>query len=161
MVVYIMGSMRNPRVPETAIALRAAGYEAFEEWFAPGSQADEEWQKYEKQRGRTYKEALSGYHAKHVFEFDLFHLDRADMGVLVLPAGKSAHIELGYLSKTKPTFVLFDEEPERYDIMYQFATAICFSLGELVQELDAVRRGTERVKEQVRASRLAPWNGDR
>jgi nucleoside 2-deoxyribosyltransferase len=49
-----------------------------------------------------------------------------------MPAGKSAHLELGYMiGRGKPCFVLFDEEPERWDVMYQFATAVCFSYEEL------------------------------
>ena len=161
-IVYVIGSMRNPRIPEVGIALRAAGYDAFEEWYAPGPQADEEWQKYEQSRGRAYKDALKGYHAKHVFEFDLFHLDRAHMGVLVMPAGRSAHMELGYLTgKGKPTFVLFDEEPARYDIMYQFAAAVCFSIDELMSEIDVFRRKDARIAEQVRESQWAPWSSDR
>ena len=154
MIIYLIGSMRNPRIPEIGNLLRAEGHETFEEWYAPGSQADEEWQKYEKQRGRSYKEALAGYHAKHVFAFDLYHLDRCDMGVLVLPAGKSAHMELGYLrGSKKPTIALFDGEPERYDIMYQFATAICFSIDELLMELQ--------VMQQRRGMVTAPWGSDR
>ncbi len=160
-IVYVIGSLRNPRITEVGSALRTQGYEVFEDWHAGGPQADDEWQRYERERGRTYKDALTGYHAKHVFEFDLYHLNRAHVGVLVLPAGKSAHIELGYLvGQKKPTFVLFDGEPERYDVMYQFATAICFSTEELWKELAPLRAGAAEQQRQ-RTINARPWNSDR
>jgi nucleoside 2-deoxyribosyltransferase len=69
-----------------------------------------------------------------VFEFDKFHLDRCDAAVLLMPAGKSAHLELGYMrGKGKPGFILFDEEPERYDVMVKFATDIFFKKEDLFE----------------------------
>ena len=95
--IYVIGSLRNPRITEVGNTLRAAGYDAFDEWHAGGPEADDEWRRYENDRGRHYKEALRGYHARNIFEFDLRHLNRADVGVLVMPAGRSGHLELGYL----------------------------------------------------------------
>jgi len=135
-VVYLVGSLRNPAIPEIGNQLREAGYEVFDDWFAGGEIADNAWRDYEKARGHTYTEALKGYAAKHVFDFDKHHLDRADIAVLVLPAGKSAHLELGYMAgKGKKTYVLFDGTPERYDVMYQFATGVATSVEELIVEM--------------------------
>jgi nucleoside 2-deoxyribosyltransferase len=97
---------------------------------------------YERMRGRTYVEALDGWHAKHVFDFDKRHLDRATAGVLVSPAGKSAHLELGYLlGKGKPGFIFFTEEPERWDIMTQFATGLHTNVDALIADLQEYARG--------------------
>jgi nucleoside 2-deoxyribosyltransferase len=135
-VVYLIGSLRNPEVPLIGDALRSAGFEVFDDWFAAGPIADDSWQEYEKGRGIHYKDALSGYAARHVFEFDLRHLNRASIAVLVLPAGKSGHLEFGYcIGQGKPGYVLFQEEPERWDVMYQFANDVFFSKEEMVNEL--------------------------
>lgn len=132
-MIYLIGSLRNPVIPEIGEILRAQGFEVFDDWFAGGKIADDEWQAYETSRGRTYSEALGGYAADHVFQFDLHHLDRAGAGVLVLPAGKSGHLELGYLAgQGKRTFVLFDKVPERWDVMYKFATGVAFNMNELI-----------------------------
>lgn len=134
--IYVIGSMRNPQVPLVAKALRAIGWDAFDDWYSPGEQCDDKWQEYEKQRGRTFREALAGYHAQTAFKLDEYHIDRCDAGILVLPAGKSAHIELGvFRGAKKPRYILMDGEPERYDIMYNYATKIFMSLDEMVQEL--------------------------
>lgn len=136
MRVYIIGSLRNPKIPELGNALRAEGMYAFDDWFGAGHEADDQWLLYEKTRGRSYGEALYGEAAAHIFNFDKDHLDRSDAGVLVMPAGKSGHLELGYLAgKGKETYVLFDGEPERWDCMYQFANKVFFNQDELVSYL--------------------------
>ena len=132
MNIYLIGSLRNPKIPYLANELRLLGYEVFDDWFAPGPEADDKWQEYERSRGHSYKEALQGYAAKHIFEFDLSHLSHADIGLLALPAGKSCHIELGWLiGRGVPSYVLFDKEPERWDLMYQFANDVFFTKEEL------------------------------
>jgi len=136
-VIYLIGSLKNrKKIIDLANRLRKLGFEVFDDWIAPGPDADDYWRDYEKRRGSSYKQALKNYAATHIFEFDKYHIDRSDIGVLYMPAGKSAHLELGYIiGRGKPCFVLFDEEPERWDVMYQFATAVCFSYDELVKEL--------------------------
>lgn len=134
--IYLIGSLRNPCIPFIAKQLREAGHEVFDDWFSGGREADDEWQRYEKVRGRSYTAALAGEHARNVFEFDLEHLHWCNTGVLVMPAGKSGHLELGYLiGQGKRGYVLFQEEPDRYDVMHRFATGVAFSVEELVRQL--------------------------
>lgn len=110
-MIYLIGSLRNPQVPIIAQQLRAEGYEVFDDWYAAGPEADDKWRDYERDRGHSYIEALRGHAANHVFSFDKTHLDRADAGVLVLPAGKSGHLELGRLVGTgKPGYILLEPE---------------------------------------------------
>jgi nucleoside 2-deoxyribosyltransferase len=134
--IYLIGSLRNPKIPELANALEAIGFDVFDDWFSPGPEADDFWLKYEKSRGRTYEQALKGHAARHIFEFDRTHLDAADLVVMYMPTGKSGHLELGYsLGKGKRGYILFDQEPERWDVMYQFATGIFFNQDDLLAEL--------------------------
>lgn len=127
--------MKNTLVPEVANLIETKlGIEAFCDWYSPGEQADDKWRDYEKLRGRSFKEAFEGHHAKHVFEFDKHHLDRCDATLLVMPAGKSAHLELGYMvGKGKPGWILFDKEPERFDIMLRFANDIFMSTDDMLE----------------------------
>ena len=134
--VYIIGSLRNPEVPKFANELEAQGIEAFADWFSPGPQADDFWRDYSKARGLTYKQALESRGAKSIFNFDKENIDRCDASIMLMPAGKSGHLELGYtIGRGKPGFILFDGEPERYDVMYQFATGVFFNKQELFEEL--------------------------
>ena len=135
-VIYLIGSLRNPEIPHIGNRLREIGFEVFDDWFGAGKIADDSFQAYETLKGHSYKQALRGYGARHIFNFDRYHLDRAEIGILVLPAGKSGHLELGRMSgQGKPTYVLFDKEPERWDQMYQFADDLFFSVEEMIDGL--------------------------
>lgn len=140
--VYVIGSLRNPRVPEVAKALREAGFEVFDDWYAAGERADDAWQEYEKARGRTYEQALQGHAAKHVFNFDKTHLDASDAAILVGPAGKSGHLELGYMiGKGKLGYILIDPvtADSRWDVMYQFADRATQELDQIIEDLKTPR----------------------
>jgi len=134
--IYLIGSLRNTKIPAIGKQLRTCGYDVFDDWYGAGHEADDMWQSYEEIRGRGYAEALDGHAAGNIFEFDKHHIDRCDVGLLVLPAGKSGHLELGYMvGSGKECFVLFPEEPERWDVMYRFAKGVFFDLDELTKEL--------------------------
>lgn len=155
-MIYLIGSLRNPKVPEVANALRKEGYEVFDDWYAAGPEADDKWRDYEKGRGHSYKEALDGYAARHVFEYDHFHLNRALAGALILPAGKSGHLELGYLiGQGKPGFILVDD-PERWDVMYKFAT-VCHTWEELLENLSRVKLAEPVTYAKDQGVPGAPW----
>lgn len=145
--VYIIGSLRNPQIPKVAKVLRDEGYDAYDEWHSAGEFADQAWMDYEVARGRSYVEALKGRAAQNVFHFDVSHLDLSDYAVLVAPAGRSGHLELGYFHGCgKPAFVLLDGEPDRYDVMPNFVTAVCPDIESLIVELAKLKK-----KEKVSA----------
>ena len=134
--IYLIGSLANPNIPHFANELRAEGYEVFDEWWSPGPLADAYLLDYAKKRGLNYRDTLNTYAAKHIFEFDKHHIDRCDIVVMLMKAGKSGHLELGYAIGTgKPGFILFDKEPERVDVMYQFATDLFFTKEDLFERL--------------------------
>lgn len=149
--IYLIGSLRNAQVPEIAAKLRKAGHEVFDDWYAAGPEADDYWQKYEMAKGHNYKEGLQGYAANHVYHYDRSHLDRNDIAVLLLPAGKSGHLELGYMiGQGKQGYILFNGEmPERWDVMYLFASGVFFNVDDLIAQLDHDKKTTTTTKPNV------------
>jgi len=146
-VIYLIGSLKNEKIPHIANQLRELGFEVFDDWFSPGPEADDFWRNYEKVKGSTHQQALNGYAGQHIYEFDKHHIDRADIGVMCMPAGKSGHLELGYvIGRGKPGFILFEEEPEKWDVMHIFSKEnggdICYSFEEL-------RKGLLKLREQL------------
>lgn len=136
MKLYLIGSLRNPEVPALAEKLRTLKLDVFDDWYAAGPEADDYWRDYEKQRGHTFQTALAGRAAQHVYEYDRLHLDTSDLAVLLLPAGKSGHLEAGYMiGQGKPVYILLDGDPDRFDVMYNFATAVCTSQEQLLERL--------------------------
>jgi nucleoside 2-deoxyribosyltransferase len=157
MKVYVIGSLRNPQIPLIGNALREAGFDAFEDWFSAGPEADDKWKEYEVLRGRSYREALKGASAVNIFEFDRRHLNESSAAVMVLPAGRSAHLELGYIvGQGKPGFILLDGEPgeeDRWDVMTQFSTVV-YSVEELVKRLKEQLGG---MYHETTTARLRRW----
>lgn len=132
-MIYVIGSLSNPRVEEVADALRAAGIDAFDQWRA--AQGDY-WADYAKRKGLSFREAIKLDFVETAFQFDLKYLKLAEAAVMVMPAGRSGGIELGWmLGQGKRGYILYDGEPERPDLMAKLATAVCFSIEELIQEL--------------------------
>lgn len=136
--IYVIGSLRNDNIPKVAAELRKAGLDVFDDWYSAGPEADDYWKKYEEGRGHDYYQALQGHAATHVFGFDQSHLDRCDCAVLILPAGRSGHLEAGWVAgKGKPVFILHDN-PDRWDVMYRFATAVVPDVATLLTKIKEV-----------------------
>lgn len=140
-MIYLIGSLRNKKIPKIGTKLRKAGFDVFDDWWGAGERADDAWKEYESIRGRSYREALKGDAAETIFNFDLDHLKRASAGVLVYPAGKSGHIEFGWVCRNVPGYILLPGEPkkDRWDLMLKFATYsggdIVYSVEELVEKI--------------------------
>jgi nucleoside 2-deoxyribosyltransferase len=132
--VYLAGSLRNPHITSLTEQLSTAlSMRVFSDWYAAGPEADDYWKSYYTALGYSYTEALKQPASKHVFEFDKKHIDMSAVMVLVLPAGKSGHLELGYhLGKGKPGYILLDGADDRFDVMYQFATGVANDVDELI-----------------------------
>lgn len=148
--LYLIGSLRNERIPMLANTLRAQHpeIEVFDDWFAAGPEADDHWKTYEQQRNRSYQEALQGHAAKNVFAFDRRHLDTSTHVLLVLPAGKSGHMEVMYAAygaALKPkTAILLDPDDVRWDVMYQFVPTILDNdtfIGDWLNDSELATRG--------------------
>ena len=137
--IYLIGALKNWDIVTLANELEEEGFDVFADWITPGPEADTYLMQYAKLRGWNYKQALNSHAAQHVFEFDKSHIDRCNIVVMVMPAGKSGHLELGYARGCgKPGYILFDKEPERFDLMYNFATDVFFNKESLIEELRRV-----------------------
>lgn len=133
--LYIIGSLRNERIPKLAKKIRADNphMEVFDDWYSAGPHADDCWKDHQKQKGLSYQEALEGHAARNVFAFDKKHLDRSSHALLVLPAGKSGHMEIMYAcyGVGAKTAILLDPEDVRWDVMYQFIPTILNNDGDI------------------------------
>jgi hypothetical protein len=139
--LYLIGSLRNERIPRLANKIRKEhpDFEVFDDWYSAGPEADDYWKEHQKSKGLTYTEALKGHAARNVFEFDRRHLDRSTHALLVLPAGKSGHMEIMYAMYGVgcQTAILLDPEDVRWDVMYQFIPSILHSDKEIAGWLNS------------------------
>ena len=132
--IYLIGSLRNAEVAKLGNLLRNEGFDIFDDWHAAGPEADDFWQKYEIAKGNNFRQALAGAAAQNVFAFDKRNLDASDAVIMVMPAGKSGHLELGYMAgKGKKTCIFMNGEPERFDVMYNFADYVALNEAEVIE----------------------------
>lgn len=101
MKIYVASSWRNEQQQMVVQELRKAGHEVYDfkhptkgnagfHW----SEIDPNWQKWNTQQ---YREALKHDYAQFGFNRDFDAMKAADACVLVLPCGRSAHLEAGWM----------------------------------------------------------------
>lgn len=147
MKIYLASSWRNDLQPDVVACLRAEGHEVYDfrnptvgylnpNELAHGfhwSEIDPDWQTW---RPARYREALQHPLSQQGFLSDWQAMEWADTGVLLLPSGRSAHLEAGYfVGASKPLYILMlnRQEPE---LMYRMAASISLNVDELLAALD-------------------------
>jgi hypothetical protein len=142
--IYVASSWRNRSQPHVVEAFRRAGHDVYDfreptrgeagfSWHALGAGDPGEWTFPE------FRDALAHPLAVEGFSRDAAAMEWADVCVLVLPCGRSAHLELGWFAgRGRPTAVLADPRAgggHRFDgaeLMYGFADVLADSVDELV-----------------------------
>jgi len=82
--------------------------------------------------GATARQMMQTKEARRAFAADRDGLNWADTCILILPAGRSSHLEAGYaVGQGKDLFILDVPVPGEWDVMYGFARAICEDIGDL------------------------------
>jgi hypothetical protein len=136
--VYVASSWRNERQQDVVQVLRQAGHEVYDfKNPRPGDngfhweQIDPEWKQWSIEE---YRKALSHPVAESGFASDWSAMEWADTCVLVMPCGRSAHIEAGYFvgAGKQLVILLSDGEPE---LMYKMAAHVVASIKEALDVL--------------------------
>jgi len=145
MKIYVASSWRNEHLDIVVGALRNRQHEVYDfRSPKPGnngfrwSDIDPAWTNQTRISASALASGLSHPIAKAGFALDYESLRWAEVCVLVLPCGKSAHLEAGWMmGQQKPTFVYAPDglEPE---LMYLLGgNCICSSLDHLCARLDS------------------------
>lgn len=145
--IYVASSWRNHLQPTVVERLRRERFEVYD--FrnpAPGdngfhwSEIDSGWREWTPQQ---FREAVRHPIAVGGFDKDMSALDAAHATVLVLPCGRSAHLELGQACGSgQYTYILMVEASEP-ELMYRMVDGIATTVDELV---DMLRRDLEGVQ---------------
>lgn len=144
--IYVASSWRNPYQPEVVSTLRSVGHYVYDfrnpssgghgfHW----SDIDPEWQTWTADKYRT---ALDHPIAVAGFKSDWDAMRWADTCVLVLPSGRSAHIEAGCMVGWGKNVYVLVYDAVVPELMYKMADDICLSLMELVGRLERLAKLT-------------------
>ena len=141
MKIYVASSWRNDHQPGVVNLLRANGYEVYDfKKPIPGddgfhwSEIDGSWKSWTVSK---YRDALDHPIAEAGYAKDMHAMLWADSCVVVMPCGRSAHLEAGWFcGQGKPCIFLFPDgvmvEPE---LMVKMGNGIVRGNAELITEL--------------------------
>lgn len=137
--IYVASSWRNKYQPEVVSKLVDFGHEIYDFRNPPGKAGfqwkdiEESWQTWTMERYRelltTTADAAFGYTA------DRRAMQWADTCLLVLPCGRSAHLEAGYFHGANKRLIIYIPEPIEPDLMYLMADYICLTMDEVFEAL--------------------------
>lgn len=137
--IYVASSWRNQYQPDVVKDLIQAHHEVYDFRNPPGkagfkwSDIEGGWEAWSRER---YRELLTtSAKAAHGFIADYRGMQWADVGLLVLPCGRSAHLEGGYFNGANKRLIIFIPEPIEPDLMYLMAQHICLSMEEVLKVL--------------------------
>ena len=137
--IYVASSWRNPYFPDVVNRLRAAGHEVYDFRNPPHGGAGFHWTDIDPNAPAwTYAQYAEGLHhplAERQFQADIDALTWADTCVLVLPCGRSAHTEAGWMAGAGKRVIAYIPEMVEPELMYKLFDAVAGSLDELVEKL--------------------------
>lgn len=151
MNIYVASSWRNAHQPSVVAALRTLGHAVYDDFRHPSeggpvdrmagllddgfrwSDIDPHWQTWDPE---NFRRLLIGHALAHDgFNQDMAALKWCDTCVLVLPSGRSAHLEAGWAAGAARRLIILllgELEPE---LMYLIGSEIVLSIEELTATL--------------------------
>ena len=139
MNVYVASSWRNTHQAKVVRALRGDGHEVYD--FKNPEQGDTgfAWSqlgiKHEMIDAGRLSTALDKPRARDGFDKDMRALETCSACVLVLPCGRSAHLELGWAVGQRRLTIVYAPETTEPELMYRMCDYLVGSLDEVRQAL--------------------------
>lgn len=136
--IYVASSWRNPIQPAVVQHLRKEGHAVYD-FKSPPGRTGFAW----KQVGLTedkpsfnhYIAALAHPIAAAGYLSDMRAMEWADTCVLVLPCGRSAHLEAGWFAGRGKRLLILTQDGEEPELMALMANLITNDLNQIVTEL--------------------------
>lgn len=135
--VYVASSWRNTIYPAVIEVIKAAGIDHYD-FRNPPEGAGFGWEQIgatpfsRSESKQSYLEMIEHPRAIEGFAADFNAMQKADTFVLVLPCGKSAHLELGWaVGAGKRTAILL-EDPVEPELMYRMVDHLAPSVFDLL-----------------------------
>lgn len=138
--IYVASSWRNKYYPEVVTKLREAGHEVYDFRNPPHGGNGFRWTDIDENAPNwtfeQYAEGLNHPLAERQFATDLDALKAADTCVLVLPCGRSAHTEAGWMAGAGKRVIVYIPEMIEPELMYKLFDQVVDNLDKLVYYFD-------------------------
>ena len=140
--IYVASSWRNQYQQSVVRILRDLGNEVYDfrnpekgnsgfQW----SYIDENWEDWTTEQ---YKEALIHPISEHGFSLDFNAMKWADTCVMVLPCGRSANTEAGWMKGAGKSVYVLQLKKQEPELMYKLYDGIITSYDELIEKFQIV-----------------------
>lgn len=140
--IYLASSWKNKQQPEMLAALRAEGHEVYDFRNPVPGDTGFSWRQCTMEWGEQIDMHDMALYVRHItknpaaqsgFKLDRDALHWCDTCVLLLPCGRSAHLEAGYaMGQGKETFVVLSKAGFEPELMYLLGDHICESQDDLL-----------------------------
>lgn len=138
--IYVASSWRNDYQQGVVTALRADGHQVYDFKNPPNGIKGFAWSDIgldpKDCKAWEYRDAVTTHpRAAQGFISDFRGMEWADTCVLVLPSGRSAHTEAGFMAGRGKRTLVLTRDGEDPELMYLCFQDICISLNELRYKL--------------------------
>lgn len=140
MKIYVASSWRNPYYPDVVKALQDAGHGVYDFRNPPSgghgfkwSEINPDYMQWSPERHR--EELQNNPLAQKQLSNDIEALQSCDACLLVLPCGRSAHTEAGWMSGAGKRVVVYIPCPQEPELMYGLFDAVCLNMDEVIEAL--------------------------
>ncbi len=144
MNIYVASSWRNNIQQKIVALLRLHGYQVYDfKNPRPGdngfhwSEIEPSWKTWSPQQ---FRDSLNHPVAVAGFMSDMDALKACDVCVLVLPCGRSAHLEAGWAAGAQKPMVILLSDNDEPELMYKVTPYICTDEQELLIALEEIER---------------------
>lgn len=143
--IYLASSWRNTYQPKMVEVLRAEGHQVYDFRNPPcgfpgfaWSQIASHWKNW---TADEYRTAIQSHPlAARGYVSDMRGMEWADTCLLLLPCGRSAHLEAGWFAGRGKRLIILTQDGEEPELMALMANHICVNLEEVLTELIDVTR---------------------
>ncbi len=133
--IYVASSWRNQYFSEVVKKLCEYGHEVYDFRNPPHNHGAFMWKDidpdFDKWNVEQYKHGLQHPSSERQFQADLDALNWADTCLLVLPCGRSAHTEAGWMKGAGKKVIVYIPEMQEAELMYKLFDLVSDNLDEI------------------------------
>ena len=154
---YVASSWRNPIQPQVVAALRHDGHDVYDFRNPAPGDAGFSW----RDVTEVPRDAWTAEHfatnvldhptAEHGFNLDFAAMEQCSALVLVLPCGRSAHLELGWAVGQRRLTIVYMPSLEEPELMYRMVDYVETTLDGVRQQLSRLGRTQPRWQRDLEA----------
>ena len=134
--IYVASSWRNKYYPEVVKQLKSHGHDVYDFRNPPDGKGGFFWKdidpNWENWSTKDYIGQLNHPWAEYGFKRDIDAMKDADVCVLVLPCGRSAHSEAGWMAGAGKRVIAYIPEKQEPELMYKMFDYVADNLEHVI-----------------------------